>query len=381
MTRPVALVFGTRPEAIKMAPLAAELGRRRPVSIVVTAQHRALLDGVLRTFDLVPDVDLDLMQPGQSLTDLGGRALMALGRAFEALQPAAVLVHGDTTTTLAASVAGYYAGVPVGHVEAGLRTGDLRRPFPEEGNRRVTAAVADWHFCPTEQARRNLLREGVDDARIVVTGNTVIDALHAALPRARALGRPAGLPPLEGRLLLVTAHRRESQGEGLASLCRALLALVGMYADLQVVYPLHPNPAVEAVAREVLIHPRIHLIPPQEYLPFLWLLDRCDLVLTDSGGLQEEAPALGRPVLVARDVTERPEAVAAGTVRLVGTDAARVVAEISRLFDDRTAYEAMARAVNPYGDGTASRRIADFLEERLPARTQSAGEKELPGVA
>ena len=366
MNRPVALVFGTRPEAIKMAPLAAELGRRRPVSIVVTAQHRALLDGVLRTFDLVPDVDLDLMLPGQSLTDLGGRALMALGRAFEALRPAAVLVHGDTTTTLAASVAGYYAGVPVGHVEAGLRTGDLRRPFPEEGNRRVAAAVADWHFCPTSQARENLLGEGVDDARIIVAGNTVIDALQAALPRARALGRPPELPPLDGRLLLVTAHRREAQGEGLASLCRALLELVGTYADLRVVYPLHPNPAVGAVARTLLVHPRIHLIPPQEYLPFLWLLDRCDLVLTDSGGLQEEAPALGRPVLVARDVTERPEAVAAGTVRLVGTDAARVVAEVSRLLDDRTAYEAMARALNPYGDGTASQRIADFLEERLP---------------
>jgi UDP-N-acetylglucosamine 2-epimerase len=366
MTAPVALVFGTRPEAIKMAPLVAELRRRRPVSVVVTAQHRSLLDGVLRTFDLVPDVDLDLMQAGQSLTDLGGRALQALGRAFETVAPAAVLVHGDTTTTLAASIAAFYRGIPLGHVEAGLRTGDLRRPFPEEGNRRVTGAVADWHFCPTATSRRNLLAEGVKDEAILVTGNTVIDALLAALPRARAAGRPEGVPAFEGRLLLVTAHRRESFGGGIEELCRGLLDLVERHPDLHVVYPVHPNPNVSGPARALLTHGRVHLVDPQEYLPFLWLLDRADIVLTDSGGIQEEAPSLGKPVLVARDVTERPEAVEAGTVRLVGTDRARIVAEVSRLLDDPAAYAAMARAVNPYGDGKACGRIADFLDARLP---------------
>jgi UDP-N-acetylglucosamine 2-epimerase (non-hydrolysing) len=366
MTAPVAVVFGTRPEAIKMAPLVAELRRRgRPVSVVVTAQHRSLLDGALRTFGLIPDVDLDLMQTGQSLTELGGRALAALGRAFETVEPAAVLVHGDTTTTLAASIAAFYRGIPVGHVEAGLRTGDLRQPFPEEGNRKLVAAIADWHFCPTDSARRNLLAEGVKDEAISVTGNTVVDALLGALPHARRGGRPAGVPAFDGRLLLVTAHRRESFGDGLTSLCRALLDLVDRFPDLHIVYPVHPNPCVSGPVRALLVHDRVHLLDPQEYLPFLWLLDRADVVLTDSGGLQEEAPSLGKPVLVARDVTERPEAVEAGTVRLVGTDRARVVSEVSRLLDDPAAYGAMARAVNPYGDGRACGRIADVLERRL----------------
>jgi UDP-N-acetylglucosamine 2-epimerase len=367
MAGPVALVFGTRPEAIKMAPLVAELRRRRPVAVVVTGQHRDLLDGVLRTFDIVPDVDLDLMRAGQSLTDLAGRALQALGRAFEALDPAAVLVHGDTTTSLSASIAAFYRSIPLGHVEAGLRTGDRRRPFPEEGNRRVTGAVADWHFCPTPSARRNLLAEGVTEDALLVTGNTVIDALVSALPRARAAGRPPQLPVVEGRLLLVTAHRRESFGGGLASLCRALLDLVRRHPDLHVVYPVHPNPEVSGAARTLLVHERVHLVEPLEYLPFLWLLDRADIVLTDSGGLQEEAPSLGKPVLVARDVTERPEAVEAGTVRLVGTDRDRIVSEVSRLLDSPEAYAAMARAVNPYGDGKACGRIADFLDARLGA--------------
>jgi UDP-N-acetylglucosamine 2-epimerase len=369
-TGPVAIVFGTRPEAIKMAPLVHELRRRGrlPVKLVVTAQHREMLDQVLQTFDLAPDVDLDLMRPGQGLNELAGRALTELGRTFAEMKPAAVLIHGDTSTTLVAGIAAAYAGAHVGHVEAGLRTGDKRQPFPEEINRRVAGAVADWHFAPTTRARDNLLAENIPAQDILVTGNTVIDALQLALPRARAQGRPPGVPELgpQRRLVLVTAHRRESFGEGLLSLCDALLELVRTHPDIELVYPVHPNPNVGGPVRGRLgSEPRIHLVEPQEYLPFLWLLDRAHLVITDSGGIQEEAPSLGKPVLVTREVTERPEAVEAGTVRLVGTHRARIVGEAARLLDDPAAHAEMARAVNPYGDGHACPRIAAFLESRL----------------
>lgn len=370
MSRTVLAVFGTRPEAIKMAPVVRAL-RQVPglqTQVCVTGQHRQMLDQVLDIFGIVPDHDLAVMRPGQTLTGITTAVLSGLKPVLEAVRPALTLVHGDTTTTLAAALASYYAQIAVGHVEAGLRTGDKYAPFPEEINRRLTGHLADLHFAPTAQARANLLAEGIDASRIHVTGNTVIDALFAARKQiAEDPGLVSGLevqwPFLTSgrRLVLVTGHRRENFGGGIEGICRALLQLAAR-GDVEIVYPVHPNPNVQQPVSQALSgQPRIHLISPQDYLPFVALMDRAHLILTDSGGIQEEAPSLGKPVLVLRETTERPEAVAAGTVRLVGTDTAVIVAEATALLDNPTHLASFAAATNPYGDGLAAARIRDVV--------------------
>lgn len=367
----VLVVFGTRPEAIKMAPLVDALQRSQEhfeTRVCVTGQHREMLDGVLSLFGIRPDYDLNLMRPGQDLFDLTSGVLLGMKAVLEQERPDLVLVHGDTTTTMAVSLAAFYCRIRTGHVEAGLRTGDKYAPYPEEVNRRVTGVVADLHFAPTEIARQNLLREGVPNTQVHVTGNTVIDALLAVVGRIRnepelARQLASGLPMLDPqrRLILVTGHRRENFGVGFEGICQALATLAERQ-DVQIVYPVHLNPHVrEPVERLLGTVDRVHLIPPQEYLPFVFLMEQAHLVLTDSGGIQEEAPSLGKPVLVMRETTERPEAVAAGTVRLVGTDPARIVAEASRLLDDPAAYRQMSQAHNPYGDGQSAGRIMQIL--------------------
>lgn len=365
-------VFGTRPEAIKMAPVVLRLAAHPAFEarVCVTAQHRSMLDSVLADFSIRPDFDLDVMRAGQKLTEIAARVLLGLQEVFEQFRPHRVLVHGDTTTTLAASLAAFYNRVPVAHVEAGLRTGDLMAPWPEEANRRITAVVTDLHFAPTERARRALLAEGVPERAIHVTGNTVIDAL--LLARRRIETDPQLLKSFtarfaflraDARLVLVTGHRRENFGPGFENICRALAELARRHPEIDILYPVHLNPNVrEPVFRILRGFPNVHLIDPVDYLPFVYLMARAYLIVTDSGGIQEEAPALGKPVLVMREVTERPEAVEAGTVRLVGTDFARIVAETERLLTDALAYRRMATAINPYGDGRASERIVAALE-------------------
>ncbi|MFN3990787.1 MAG: non-hydrolyzing UDP-N-acetylglucosamine 2-epimerase [Erythrobacter sp.] len=367
----ILVTFGTRPEAIKMFPVVAALREsgRFDVRVAVTAQHRDMLDAVLALAGITPDIDLDLMQAGQSLDDLGARIITRFGAALDAEQPDRVLVHGDTLTTMMASLACYFRRIPVGHIEAGLRSGDIYAPWPEEVNRKVTGVIADLHFAPTETAAAALRAENVPDSAIHITGNTVIDALLAA--RAQVAANPALAPVISAlrerfrgkRIIAVTAHRRENFGDAMRAIAAALTQLAAR-EDVAIIYPLHPNPHVTQVMRPALgHHPNIALIEPLDYLNFVAMMESATLMLTDSGGIQEEAPALGKPVLVMRETTERPEGVAAGTARLVGADAARIVAEASRLLDDASAYEAMARAHNPYGDGTASRRIAAILEE------------------
>lgn len=358
----VIAVFGTRPEAIKMAPVVNALKNLGTVKITVcvTAQHRQMLDQVLALFNIVPDIDLNLMQPKQDLSDTTSRVVLSMRDVFAKNPYDMVLVHGDTTTTMATALAAYYAKIPVGHVEAGLRTGDKYAPWPEEANRKLAGAIADIHFAPTETARQNLLREGIADNTIHVTGNTVIDALLDVASKADTAAPQFTLDPSK-KMILVTGHRRENFGAGFENICNALLHLA-VRGDVQIVYPVHLNPNVqEPVNRLLGGHPSIQLIAPQDYLPFVYLMKRAHLILTDSGGIQEEAPSLGKPVLVMRDVTERPEAVAAGTVKLVGTDEARIVAAATELLDDAKAYEAMAKATNPYGDGKAAARIAKVL--------------------
>ncbi|WP_222105725.1 non-hydrolyzing UDP-N-acetylglucosamine 2-epimerase [Paraburkholderia sp. BCC1885] len=377
MPRKVMAVFGTRPEAIKLAPVVILLRASGILecSVCVTGQHRSMLDQVLDYFGITPDFDLGVMQPGQTLGGLTGRILDRLGDLLMVERPDAVMVHGDTTTTLAASLAAYYARIPVAHVEAGLRTGELYSPWPEEGNRKLTAALARWHFAPTSVARLNLMREGVEDDCIMVTGNTVIDALLMAVRRlsdddalsARLRRRFAYLESGR-RLLLVTGHRRENFGHGFESICAALGQIAHAYPDVQILYPVHLNPNVrEPVTRLLGDIPNIYLEEPAGYPEFVYLMTRAYLVMTDSGGVQEEAPALGKPVLVMRETTERPEAVTAGTVRLVGTDTPRIVDEVRRLLDDPVAYQAMSRAHSPYGDGLASDRIVSELVRALHA--------------
>jgi UDP-N-acetylglucosamine 2-epimerase (non-hydrolysing) len=360
-------VIGTRPEAIKMAPVVKALQRRADCiesRVCVTAQHRQMLDQVLDLFDINPDYDLDLMRDNQSLAEVTAAVVTRLERVVQTERPDWLLVQGDTTTVMAASLLAFYHRIPVGHVEAGLRTGDRYHPFPEEVNRRIASVVASLHFAPTEWARANLLREGIAAENILVTGNTVIDALQMVVekPYDVSTGALAGLP-WQRRLVLVTAHRRENFGRPLERICEALTTIARRYPDdVQIVYPVHLNPNVhEAVHRLLAGVANISLLPPLDYLPLVHLMKRCCLVLTDSGGIQEEAPGLGKPVLVLREKTERPEGVEAGTVRLVGTQTRRIVEETCRLLDDPIAYQAMAMAVNPYGDGKAAGRIVDAL--------------------
>ena len=365
----IVVTFGTRPEAIKMFPVVFALRETGlfDVKVVVTAQHRELLDSVLALAGITPDVDLDLMQPDQSLDGLASRILTRFGAALDSLKPNRVLVHGDTLTTMMASIACYFRRIPVGHVEAGLRSGDIYSPCPEEVNRKVTGVITDLHFAPTETAAAALRAESVPDSAIHVTGNTVIDALLFAQGRIAADPSLApAIAPLKARfaqrrIIAVTAHRRENFGAGMAQIAEGLQKLAAR-DDVAIIYPLHPNPNVGGVMRPALAgYDNIALIDPLDYLDFVAMMAASDIVLTDSGGIQEEAPSLGKPVLVMRDTTERPEGVAAGTARLVGADAAVIATETSRLLDDRGAYDAMARAHNPYGDGKASARIAKLV--------------------
>ena len=399
----ILLVFGTRPEAIKMAPLVKEFQRHPEAfetQVCVTGQHRQMLDQVLHIFGIVPDYDLDIMKAGQDLYDITSRVLLGMRGVLEDARPDWVLVHGDTTTSTAAALAAFYKQIPVGHVEAGLRTGNILSPWPEEMNRQLTGRLASLDFAPTPLARENLLKENVPDERIVVTGNTVIDALHMAAGRlaedsalqtatrnkltaagydparietaakvgtgnpATTSGNPAGR-----QMVLITGHRRENFGEGFRNICRAIKTLSERYPDVDFVYPMHLNPNVRGPIHELFGEDlsacgNLFFIEPLEYLEFIYLMQHCRLVLTDSGGVQEEAPGLGRPVLVMRDTTERPEAVQAGTVRLVGTSYEAIVGGVSTLLDDPAAWEQMSRAVNPYGDGQACPRIVEALRER-----------------
>ena len=362
----ILVVFGTRPEAIKMAPVVKELERSPwfDCVVAVTAQHREMLDQVLDLFRITPAYDLGIMEEGQSLFDITCRALRGLEGVLSAERPDLVLVHGDTTTTFAAALAAFYRQLPVGHVEAGLRTRNKFSPFPEEMNRHLTGVLADVHFAPTARARENLLAEGVVPGAIFVTGNTVIDALFTVVRPDFRFGDPVldAVDYRRERVLLVTTHRRENLGDPLREVYRALVDLVRAYPDVRVIFPVHKNPAVRAAAvQEMGGEARVHLIEPLPYLPFVNLMQRAYLVLTDSGGLQEEAPALGRPVLVLRDTTERPEALEAGTVELVGTARERVFGRAARLLDDPGAYARMAGAVNPYGDGRAAPRVVQGL--------------------
>lgn len=366
--RRVLSIFGTRPEAVKMAPVVERLAATPGVesSVCVTAQHRQMLDQVLDLFDIQPDYDLDIMRPDQALSDLTAALFTGLDPVLQDAQPDWVLIQGDTTTVMVAALLAYYHRIRVGHVEAGLRTGDKWQPFPEEVNRRIAGAIADLHFAPTPQARENLLREGVPSERVVVTGNPVIDALQtiAARPYEFESGPLAGIP-WNRRVILVTAHRRENFGQPLADIFSAIRRIAENYAEqVHFVYPVHLNPNVHRPAHRALGGiPNITLLDPLDYLPMIHLMKRAYLVLTDSGGIQEEAPAFGVPVLVMRRLTERPEAVNAGTAHLVGTDPERIVVEASRLLDDEGAYAAMARAINPFGDGHASERIVQALLE------------------
>jgi len=369
----VLCVFGTRPEAIKMAPVVNALKAADDfhTTVCITGQHREMLDQVLNLFDITPDIDLNIMKPGQDLYDITSNILLGLKDAIAKTEPEWVLVHGDTTTTLAASLAAFYQRVPVAHVEAGLRTRNIYSPWPEEVNRRIVGVVSTLHFAPTQRSRDNLLEEAVSEDQIVVTGNTVIDAVQEVRRKIEeddALRQVADekLPKLDGsrRLVLVTGHRRESFGDGFERICHALKQLAER-GDVDIVYPVHLNPHVQEPVNRILQGvDNIHLIEPLDYIPFVRLMSNAHLIITDSGGVQEEAPSFGIPVLVMRDTTERPEAVDAGTVKLVGSDTDRIVGEASVLLDDDDAYKAMAKAINPYGDGLAAGRIVEELRRR-----------------
>ncbi len=379
----ILLVFGTRPEAIKMAPLVKKLQsepEKFKTVVCVTAQHRQMLDQVLHIFDITPDYDLDIMKPNQDLYDVTSRVLVGLRDVLKEVQPDVVLVHGDTTTSTAAALAAFYQQIPVGHVEAGLRTHNIYSPWPEEMNRQITGRITTHHFAPTLLAKQNLMRENVAEKQIIVTGNTVIDALYMVVDKIK---NDAGLQKelagvlkesgydtarLDGsrRLVLITGHRRENFGDGFISMCTAIRDLAAKYPDVDFVYPMHLNPNVrkpihEVFGEDLTQHSNLFFIEPLEYLSFVYLMEKSTIVLTDSGGIQEEAPGLGKPVLVMRDTTERPEALESGTVHLVGTNYDKIVEEVSVLLDDAEAYEKMSQAVNPYGDGMASKRICTFL--------------------
>lgn len=380
----IVLVFGTRPEAIKMAPLVKELEKYPQdfqTIVCVTGQHREMLDQVLRLFEIVPDYDLNIMQQGQTLYDVTSRVLCGFGKVLQQEHPDLVLVHGDTTTSMAAALASYYEQIPVGHVEAGLRTGNIYSPWPEEMNRLITGRIAVLDFAPTEFGRDNLKKENVSDERITVTGNTVIDALYYVVDKIKSddtlrsslengiceLGYDISrIQNSDRRLVLITGHRRENFGEGFHNICRALDTLSHKYPDVDFVYPMHLNPNVRRPIHETFdgrLPENMFFIEPLDYFYFVLLMEKSTVVLTDSGGIQEEAPGLGKPVVVMRDTTERPEAVEAGTVKLVGTDYEKITGEISRLLDDSEYYNAMSRAVNPYGDGKACGRIVSFIAD------------------
>lgn len=384
MKKKVMLVFGTRPEAIKMAPLVKEFQKHSDkfiTTVCVTGQHREMLDQVLKIFDINPEFDLNIMRHGQDLYDVTSRVLIGIREVLKEVQPDVVLVHGDTTTSTAAALGAFYQQIAVGHVEAGLRTNNIYSPWPEEMNRQITGRIASYHFAPTRLSRQNLLDEGVSDDKIVVTGNTVIDALYWVIDKINndeSLRleinnelKEAGydIARLNGgrRLVLITGHRRENFGEGFNNICYAIKYLAKKYSDVDFVYPMHLNPNVRKPIQEVFgSNPNglenMFFIEPLSYLPFVLLMGESDIVLTDSGGIQEEAPGLGKPVLVMREVTERPEAIEAGTVKLVGTDSEKIINEISELLDSSEKYEEMSRAVNPYGDGLASKRIVKSFE-------------------
>ena len=388
----ILLVFGTRPEAIKMAPLVKRLQsepEQFKTVVCVTAQHRQMLDQVLHIFDIKPDYDLDIMKPNQDLYDVTSRVLLGMRDVLKEVQPDVVLVHGDTTTSTAAALAAFYQQIPVGHVEAGLRTHNIYSPWPEEMNRLMTGRIATYHFAPTPLAKSNLMRENVSEERILVTGNTVIDALYMVVDKIKndkslqeglcesLLQAGYDTARLDGsrRLVLITGHRRENFGDGFISMCTAIRDLAAKYPEVDFVYPMHLNPNVRRPIHEVfgdiapqtihntsnIIHSNLFFIEPLEYLSFVYLMEKSTIVLTDSGGIQEEAPGLGKPVLVMRDTTERPEALESGTVHLVGTNYEKIVGEVSTLLDDAVAYEKMSQAVNPYGDGLACERISAFL--------------------
>ncbi len=380
----IMLVFGTRPEAIKMAPLVKEFQKYPDVFdtiVCVTGQHRQMLDQVLEIFDIKPDYDLNIMKQGQDLYDVTARVLTGMRDVLAEAHPDVVLVHGDTTTSTAAALAAFYMQIPVGHVEAGLRTHNIYSPWPEEMNRQITGRIATYDFAPTPLSRGNLLAEGVDDSKITVTGNTVIDALYWVVDKIRNdtnlqinlagelayAGYDTSRLDNGRKLVLITGHRRENFGDGFISMCRAIKALTEKYSDVDFVYPMHLNPNVRRPIHEVFGENldnlgNMHFIEPLEYLSFVFLMEKSTIVLTDSGGIQEEAPGLGKPVLVMRDTTERPEALEAGTVKLVGTDYDRIIDEVSRLIDDPDYYDAMSKAVNPYGDGLACSRIVETLK-------------------
>jgi len=382
----VLTVVGTRPEAIKMAPLIKALAAdaRFEALVCFSGQHRQMLDQVATFFDLRPDYDLNVMQPKQDLFDVTSNVLLGMREVLRAARPDLVFVHGDTTTCLAAAMAAFYEQVPVAHVEAGLRTGDMQAPFPEEANRAIVGRIASLHFAPTENSRENLLRENVGADRIHVTGNTVIDALLWARDKVSTNYSPQHWithfgAELHARLqrgrkmVLITGHRRENFGSGFDNICNAIALLAATHEDVDFVYPVHLNPKVrEPVFRILSRFDNIFLIEPQEYAPFVWLMDRCHVILTDSGGIQEEAPSLNKPVFVMRDVTERPEAVTAGTVRLVGTDVQRIVSEVEAVLVDKRLYQCMAQASNPFGDGSASAQILSVLAQQYQSATFSS---------
>ena len=381
----IMLVFGTRPEAIKMAPLVKAFQQKKnkfETIVCVTGQHRKMLDQVLKLFNIRPDYDLNIMRQGQDLYDITARVLTGMRGVLQEAKPDIVLVHGDTTTSTASALAAFYQQIPVGHVEAGLRTHNIYSPWPEEMNRQITGRIATWHFSPTPLSRNNLIHEGIDKDKILITGNTVIDALYYVVATIRKdstllkqldtalMSVGYETTPLaeqnSRKLVLITGHRRENFGDGFIQICRAIKTLAEQYAEVDFVYPMHLNPNVRKPIHEIFGNaylPNLFFIEPLEYLPFVYLMEKSTLVLTDSGGIQEEAPGLGKPVLVMRDTTERPEALDAGTVKLVGTDYARIVTEVSHLLDDNTYYNRMSQAVNPYGDGTASQRIVQTIEK------------------
>lgn len=383
MKKKIVLVFGTRPEAIKMAPLVKEFQKypdKFKTIVCVTGQHREMLDQVLHIFEITPDYDLNIMKQGQDLYDVTSRVLLGMRDVLKEVQPDIVLVHGDTTTSTAAALAAFYQQIPVGHVEAGLRTHNIYSPWPEEMNRQLTGRIATYHFAPTPLSRQNLLAENVKSEQIVVTGNTVIDALYMVVDKIKSnkeLDKELEKVLLRSgydvnrlsdgkKLVLITGHRRENFGEGFISMCNAIQTLTQKYPDVDFVYPMHLNPNVRKPIHEVFGEDLSHLgnmffIEPLEYLSFVYLMEKSTIVLTDSGGIQEEAPGLGKPVLVMRDTTERPEALEAGTVKLVGTDFNKIVNEVSALLENRECYERMSRAVNPYGDGKACERIVNSL--------------------